>query len=477
MARGQNLLEKIYNKPLLISTEALQPISDYLSSPDRVASLKMESVTSEAPKLASFDSDEKYRKAVLEHYKINPETMTGILNIEGVLVNREGQMNAQCVELTSYQGLKKQFEAQIELGMKSCVLMVNSSGGEAFAAWSTATYVKKLAKENDVKLTTYINGSACSAAYVWAVVADEVISHPMGSAGSIGVLVQLYNDSKMLEKAGYSRSFVYAGGNKIPFDKDGNFTDKFISDLQKSVDNTYSKFVNHVVSNRNMSEAEVIETNASVFDAEDAIRLKLVDKIMELEDFEIAYGLKANKNGFGNGISLQNTSPIGKQLTNKQEENMDELAKLQAQLADMTTQLGDAQASLKDQTDAVAKLTEEQLSLQESVQTLTKSLELETKAKEALQDELNTIKADAITADRKQRLESVLGTENDQVASLLTSTENLSEEAFSSIVTAMSLKVEKEDKEMEEHGKQAEQDTATTNPFQEALLKSIKKQA
>ena len=309
MARGQNLLSKVYNKPLLITHTDLQPIADYLSNPERAASLRFDTVVENTPKLADFNSEDLYRKAVLQYYDINPDTMTGVLNVDGVLVNKEGQMNAQCVELTSYQGLKKRFEAQVSQGMRSCVLMISSGGGECFGAWSTANYIKKVAKENNIKLTAFTNGSACSAAYVWAVVADEIVSHPLSSVGSIGVLVQLYNDSKYLENVGVTRSFVYAGGNKIPFDKNGDFTDKFISDLQKSVDNTYSKFVQHVVNNRNMSKQEVIDTQASVFYVEEAIELGLIDKVMELEDFEIEYGLKTKH-------KLQETVRFYKQKNN-----------------------------------------------------------------------------------------------------------------------------------------------------------------
>ena len=155
MARGQNLLSKVYNKPLLITHTDLQPIADYLSNPERAASLRFDTVVENTPKLADFNSEELYRKAVLQHYDINPDTMTGVLNIDGVLVNKEGQMNAQCVELTSYQGLKKRFEAQVSQGMRSCVLMISSGGGECFGAWSNANYIKKVAKENNIKLTAF----------------------------------------------------------------------------------------------------------------------------------------------------------------------------------------------------------------------------------------------------------------------------------------------------------------------------------
>lgn len=465
------LSKKAFNTPLFVTQDSLAPIVNYLSNPERTLQLAQIEVDDNEPEVllrSHFDSDDSYKSYQLREVGINPETMVGTVDIKGTLVNRAGQTQA-CVELTSYERIKKTFSEQIALGAKTIVMQIDSGGGEAYRLFGAANAVRKLATDNNVKIITYIDGTAASAAYGWASIADEIIANPQGRAGSVGVVVQLYNDSKYLDKIGLERSFIYAGKNKIPFDDQGAFTDDFKSSLQESVDKSYKTFTNFIATNRNMSVDEVVNTNAKVFDADEALSVGFVDKIMEVEDFEHYVSTLGNSE---NNSSFRMSDDI-----NKQEENMDELAKLQAQLADMTTQLGNAQASLTEQTNAVAKLTEEQKTLQESVQTLTESLKLETEAKEALQNELNTIKADAITADRKQRLESVLGTENDQVTSLLTSTENLSEEAFSSIVTAMSLKVEKEDKEMEEHGKQAEQDTATTNPFQEALLKSIKKQA
>ena len=58
MARGQNLLGKIYNKALLITPNDLHPIVDYLSSPERVASLRFEQDTQVAPQLSDYPLQE-----------------------------------------------------------------------------------------------------------------------------------------------------------------------------------------------------------------------------------------------------------------------------------------------------------------------------------------------------------------------------------------------------------------------------------
>ena len=42
MARGQNINSMVFNKPLLVTLDSLQPITDYLSNPERVANLKLE---------------------------------------------------------------------------------------------------------------------------------------------------------------------------------------------------------------------------------------------------------------------------------------------------------------------------------------------------------------------------------------------------------------------------------------------------
>ncbi len=469
MARGQNIINKVFNKPLLITAQDLQPITDYLSDPTRVAALRLSDDYEDDDEEYSNVSIGDIRTKQLRKLGVNPDTMTGQLNIDGVLVNRKGQMNAQCAELTSYQKLKEQFEAQVAEGITSCVLMVSSGGGEAFGAFSTASYVKKIAKQNNIKLTTYINGSACSAAYVWAAIADEIVSHPQGQSGSIGVVVQLYNDSKMLEKEGIKRSFVYAGGNKIPFDNDGEFTDKFLSDLQKSVDKTYMKFVDYVVSNRPMSKEEVINTNASVFDSDDALTLKLIDKVMELEDFEVEYGLKNKTGTTGKSEYHRENPPVEQELSFKLEEKMSKellespvsVELLQAQL---TTALQEKQ-ELASQFEAVQ---EKLSSLEATKETLEASVAQLMQEKEALEQASAQAAHLAKMEKRKEMLASVLGKDNEKLDALVTSTEKLEDDAFALLAESFGVKQEQQAKEFEEKGGEGAE-----SPTQEKLEMSL----
>ena len=123
MARGQNIVSKVFNKPQLITLEGLQPIVDYLADPQRSALLKLAKQEESKPLLrVDFNSDEDYQERRLKRIGINPNTMVATLEIKDTLVNREGQLNADCMELTSYEGLKKTFKAHSEKFLRQLVL-------------------------------------------------------------------------------------------------------------------------------------------------------------------------------------------------------------------------------------------------------------------------------------------------------------------------------------------------------------------
>lgn len=436
MARGQAIGAMVFNRPQLIALDQLQPIINYLSAPDRATTLQLNKSEDETPKLtlSDFSRRESYERYRLSDMGINPDTMVGTLDISGSLMYRKGSMGADCRELTSYEGLKQQTQAMINEGVESIVMMVDSGGGMAYGMFAAADYIKKITKEAGVKTIAYVDGVSYSAAYGLSVLADEVVVNPQASVGSVGVVVALYNNSKMLENAGVTRQFVFAGENKIPFDnKTGEFTDTFIEDLQKSVNKTYSSFVKHISLNRELSEQDVINTQASVYDAEEALALGLVDKIMSLEEFEVEYGLKGAVVNTPSARGMVTNSQTIKEVTMSKDTinevvvegellsnahinpngtgtNMSE--DLKVQMSELQTKYEDLSANLADVTE---KLVVSEI--------LVKELQGEIAEKELSQR----------TGIRKAMLEAALGKDNESVATLLTSTEILSDEAFETV--------------------------------------------
>lgn len=467
-----NLSKKAFNTPLYITEDSLAPITNYLSDPERTLKLmqfeKENNIEDTTPLMRSdFDRDEEYRRYILESKGINPETMIGTIDVKGTLVNRAGQTQA-CVELTSYERIKSQFQAQVNEGVKTVVMQIDSGGGEAYRLFGSAKAVRKIADDNDVKIIAYSDGATCSAAFGWASIADEIIANPNARVGSVGVVIQLYNDSKYLEKLGVERSFVYAGKNKIPFDKAGAFTDDFISSLQESVDKSYTQFTDFIATNRNMSVDDVVNTNAKVFDAEEAMKVGFVDKIMEIEEFEEYLNNSDNLTNDNRTPYLNlNTSTTGKNMKTVEQ---------------LTTELDGANATIESKDKELNTLTESlnteqaaKAELASEIETLKQSLKDEQEAKESLSAEITKMKADALTADRKAKLSEVLGSENEQLDTLLVTTASLDDSAFTAIVSAMSTKIDKEDQEMNEIGQKGKEQKMDSDPFTDALKKSIQR--
>ena len=442
MARGKNLSDLVFNKAQLIAIESLQPITDYLLNPERMVSMKLEKPEKvELLARSEFIDDEAYKTYKLEQLGINPTTMTGVLDVNGTLMYRSGSMGADCTELTSYEGLKQQATDMIEAGAKRIVLKVDSNGGMAHGMFSASNYISKLAKQNGVPTVAYVDGNAYSAAYGLTSLADEIVAHPQSSVGSIGVVVALHNDSKMLDKAGIKRQFVFAGENKIPFDNStGEFTDKFISDLQKSVNKTYASFVKHIAMNRGISEQAVIDTQASVFDTDEALQLGLIDKVMELEDFELLYGLKTNSSVNTTGNTFME-HPVDN-LKQKQEDIMPDI---KLTVEDLQLELSTVKSQLETSLEEKTQLTTSLADLQANYETTKEQLEVmkvelaEIKqAKESLEAEKVKASLEAKLAQRTSKLEAALGKDNEQVAKLLATTENLTDEQFDVIAESLS---------------------------------------
>lgn len=259
------LTSELYNKPHLISTQAFDTITSYLDARNTGMLATVEKVS------PTLDKPAKAGKI-------------GLIDIHGSLTNKPVESLCGATG-TSYAGLQDQVSALIDSGCKTIVLDVSSGGGEAFNCFQTGNSIRKMADANDVYLIAYVQDCAASAAYALTVIADEVVAHPQGMVGSVGVLVALMNNSKALEKAGLSRTFITAGANKIPFDADGEFREGFLADLQDQVNDLYEQFCAHVAHYTGLSVDAVKATEASMFRAPKALEMGLINSIKSNEEF------------------------------------------------------------------------------------------------------------------------------------------------------------------------------------------------
>lgn len=388
------ITEKLYNTPHLISQASFNSILEYLEARNSGVELAV---------TGSPYQGERY-------LQYNDDTQVGIISIEGPLTYLAHRALCQG-ESTSYQKIKEEFDELVEVGAKTIVLDVDSSGGEAYSMTETGRYLREKADEHGIRLVSYVDGGAYSAGYGLAASAHELILNPESQAGSIGVVVRLRNTNKAMKKMGVEDTFLFAGKSKIPFDADGEWREDFLEDIQETIDSIYTKFVGYVAEMRGIDEASVRDTQAKVFDADRAIALGLADKTMTREMFSEYLATLVETRDKSNMKFKQS----GNQM--KFEELELAHANLESQLAASTVALEAANAAL------------------EAAVVNSSALEAEVEKYKAEALALNeqaaanaVVEAQAKATARKERLVASLGAEKGET--LAVSLESLSDEAF-----------------------------------------------
>lgn len=405
----------LVNTPHLIESNSFNSIMEYVNK-------RIEGSAEITPKMFD-DEDYSYKKE--DFYLYNEDTKTGILQVEGPISYKTTGWEALCGG-TSCQMLKEQMEYFVERGAKTVAMMTDSGGGEARGLFDTATYLRQLADDNGIKIIAFSEGIAASAAYALPAIADEFIATWDSRIGSIGVLISLMDDSKALEKEGYERVFVVSNEGKIPYDKGGSFRKEFLDDLQRDVDAIYETFTDHVSTYRPMSKQQVIDTDARVFMAEEALSLGLIDRIMKVEEFYDYLALVAQSNLEESDMS----NPLKDMFKakTKEEPAVAQLQELQAMLHDKEAALS---ASLEQVQTLTASLTEMQANL-ESLQAFAEEHKAAAEAAQAEADRLEAEAAQTKVDQRKAAIAAAYG--EDQVEATFAALSNLDDASFKLIV-------------------------------------------
>lgn len=209
---------------------------------------------------------------------------TVFIKVMGSLKYRKGEMDALC-GIVSYESLIDQVEDAIENGCKNIVMQIDSGGGEAYGCFESCNDIRMMCDMADVKLYAYVDGMACSAAYAIACMADEVVVNPMAEVGSIGVVISLLDTAEYMKNEGLKRIFITDGESKVPLDAEGHFKKEFLDELKSSVKKMGDMFREYVSGYTGVSVADLEATQAKVYDAETALSMGLVNKIMTRSEF------------------------------------------------------------------------------------------------------------------------------------------------------------------------------------------------
>lgn len=144
---------------------------------------------------------------------------------------------------TSLVDLKNSFEkAEADTGVEQVLLVSHSPGGVVFGVNAFAEYLSGFSK----KITTYVPGMCCSAAYWIASATDRIVVDSTAMVGSIGVVCTVVNP----EKDDY---YIEITNRKSPNKRPDPSTEEGKSVIQDELDALADVFIECVAENREVS--------------------------------------------------------------------------------------------------------------------------------------------------------------------------------------------------------------------------------
>jgi protease-4 len=176
--------------------------------------------------------------------------------------------------------------ARADSEVKAVVLRVSSPGGEVTACDVLHSEVKRFREETGVPVVSCITDVGASGGYYVAVAGDPIYAQPTAMVGSIGVLLQSFDVSGLLDMVGVASAPVKSSPMKDLNSPLRAATEEERKVLQQLVDDLYARFVDVVAEGRpQLTREEVLRVaDGRVVSASEAASLKMVDKVGYLRD-------------------------------------------------------------------------------------------------------------------------------------------------------------------------------------------------
>lgn len=169
-------------------------------------------------------------------------------------------------------------------GSKAVVLLINSPGGSPVQAGIINDEIRRLKAKYNKPVYAVVEETCASAAYYIAVGADQIFVDKASVVGSIGVLMDGFGFTGLMDKLGVERRLMTAGENKGFMDPFSPQTEKQRAFAQAMLDQIHKQFIDVVKTGRGNRLKETPETFSGLFwTGQQAIELGLADQLGNLD--------------------------------------------------------------------------------------------------------------------------------------------------------------------------------------------------
>jgi protease-4 len=145
------------------------------------------------------------------------------------------------------ESMKEAFEDD---GAKGIVLLINSPGGSPVQAGIINDEIKRMRAKYNKPIYAVVEESCASAAYYIAVATDKIYVDKASIVGSIGVLMDGFGFTGLMDKVGVERRLLTAGENKGFLDPFSPMSDAQKAFAQQMLEQIHTQFIDVVKKGR-----------------------------------------------------------------------------------------------------------------------------------------------------------------------------------------------------------------------------------
>ena len=169
-------------------------------------------------------------------------------------------------------------------GARAVVLLINSPGGSPVQAGIINDEIHRLKSLHSKPVYAVVEETCASAAYYIAAGTDRIFVDKASVVGSIGVLMDGFGFTGLMDKLGVERRLMTAGVNKGFMDPFSPQTDKQREFAQAMLDQIHLQFISVVKAGRGNRLKETPETFSGLFwTGQQAIEMGLADQLGNLD--------------------------------------------------------------------------------------------------------------------------------------------------------------------------------------------------
>lgn len=169
-------------------------------------------------------------------------------------------------------------------GAQAVVILINSPGGSPVQAGIVNDEIKRLKAKHGKPVYAVVEETCASAAYYIAVAADKIFVDKASIVGSIGVLMDGFGFTGLMEKLGVERRLMTAGENKGFLDPFSPQTERQRVYAQSMLNQIHKQFIDVVKAGRGARLKETPDTFSGLFwSGQQAVELGLADQFGSLD--------------------------------------------------------------------------------------------------------------------------------------------------------------------------------------------------